>query len=213
MIDDDTVNNFVCESIIRNEKFSDDIISFEWAEDALNYLKDQAEKGVSHFPDLIFLDINMPVMNGYETAAALKKEWPKIKVLALSMYDTEFNIIKMLKAGARGYVLKDAEPKELQKALNTIFEEGFYHSELVTGKMHKQVKVEEKVTELSFTAKEEQFLSHCCSELTYKDIAELMNVSPRTVDGYREILFAKLDVKTRTGLVLYAIKSGIVNIA
>ena len=123
------------------------------------------------------------------------------------------HFIKMLKAGARGYVLKDAEPKELQKALNTIFEEGFYHSELVTGKMHKQVKVEEKVTELSFTAKEEQFLSHCCSELTYKDIAELMNVSPRTVDGYRDILFAKLDVKTRTGLVLYAIKSGIVNIA
>ena len=72
-------------------------------------------------PDICILDINMPVMNGYETAAALKKEWPKIKVLALSMYDTEFNIIKMLKAGARGYVLKDAEPKELQKALNTIF--------------------------------------------------------------------------------------------
>lgn len=95
-------------------------------------------KKVAQPPDICILDINMPLMNGYETAAALTKEWPAIKILALSMYDTEFNIIKMLKAGARGYVLKDAEPKELQKALNTIYEDGFYHSELVTGKMHKQ---------------------------------------------------------------------------
>ncbi|WP_161890897.1 response regulator [Pontibacter russatus] len=65
LVDDDTVNNFVCESIIRNEKFSDEVISFEWAEDALKYLQEQAQKGEEYFPDLIFLDINMPGMDGW----------------------------------------------------------------------------------------------------------------------------------------------------
>lgn len=163
-------------------------------------------RSAKKLPDICILDINMPVMNGYETAEKIKQEWPQLKVLALSMLDTEFNIIKMIKAGARGYVLKDAEPKELQKALIAVHKEGFYHSDLVTSRLRM------KDGPLSLTDKEELFLSFCCSELTYRDIAERMNVSPRTVDGYRDILFAKLDIKSRTGLAIYAIKSGLVTI-
>lgn len=166
---------------------------------------------VEKLPDLCIVDINMPVLNGYETVGLIRKEWPEMKMLALSMYDTEFNIIKMIRAGADGYVLKDAEPRELQKAIMAIEEEGFYHSELVSGRALKTHG--DKGIKLHFTEKEEQFLSYCCSELTYKDIAEKMNVSPRTVDGYRDTLFAKLDIKTRTGLAIYAIKSGLANIA
>lgn len=165
-------------------------------------------------PDICILDINMPVMNGYETAKAIKTKWPNVKILALSMYDTEFNIIKMIRAGADGYVLKDAEPNELQKALITIHTNGYYHSELISGRILRAsaAGAEEKVVKLSFTDKEEQFLSLTCSEFTYREIAEMMRVSPRTVDGYRDTLFAKLNIKTRTGLAIYAIKSGIANI-
>ncbi|WP_276132708.1 response regulator transcription factor [Polluticoccus soli] len=163
-------------------------------------------RSAKKLPDICILDINMPVMNGYETAEKIKAEWPNMKILALSMLDTEFNIIKMLKAGAGGYILKDAEPKELQKALLAIYSDGFYHSELVTSRLRV------KEGPLSLTDKEETFLGYCCTELTYRDIAERMNVSPRTVDGYRDILFAKLDVKSRTGLAMYAIKSGLVTL-
>jgi DNA-binding NarL/FixJ family response regulator len=157
-------------------------------------------------PEICVLDINMPEMNGYETAEKIKAEWPQIKILALSMLDTELNVIKMIKAGAGGYILKDAEPKELQKALLAVHNDGFYHSDLVSTRMrHREGP-------LSLTEKEETFLGFCCTELTYRDIAERMNVSPRTVDGYRDILFAKLDVKSRTGLAIYAIKSGIVTL-
>jgi two-component system invasion response regulator UvrY len=164
-----------------------------------------------HLPDICILDINMPVLNGYETAPLIRKEWPEMKMLALSMYDTEFNIINMIRAGADGYVLKDAEPRELQKALTAINEEGFYHSELVSGRALRGHS--DRTAKLHFTDKEEQFLSYCSSDMTYKDIAEIMNVSPRTVDGYRDTLFAKLDIKTRTGLAIYAIKSGLAKIA
>jgi two-component system invasion response regulator UvrY len=164
-----------------------------------------------NLPDICILDINMPILNGYETAPLIRKEWPEMKMLALSMYDTEFNIIKMIRAGADGYVLKDAEPRELQKALMAIDQEGFYHSELVSGRALRGHS--DKTVKLHFTDKEEQFLSYCSSDMTYKDIAEIMNVSPRTVDGYRDTLFAKLDIKTRTGLAIYAIKSGLAKIA
>lgn len=164
-------------------------------------------------PDICIIDINMPVMNGYETARAIKKAWPEVKILALSMYDTEFNVIKMIRAGADGYVLKDAEPAELEKALNTIYTEGYYHSELISGRVLKAAApVKEERNKVNITDKEEQFLSYTCSDFTYREIAEMMCVSPRTVDGYRDTLFAKLNIKTRTGLAIYAIKSGLVNI-
>lgn len=161
-------------------------------------------------PDIYILDINMPVMNGYETAAELKKRFPKSKILALSMYDTEMSIIRMLRCGASGYVLKDADPSELNTAIQNIYTQGLYHSDLVTGRMLRAINENKSIELLS--AKEIQFLSLCCKELTYKEIADIMCISPRTVDGYREALFIKLDIKSRTGLIVYAIKTGIFSI-
>lgn len=162
-------------------------------------------------PHVCVVDINMPEMNGYETTAAIKKEWPQIKVLALSMYDTELNIIRMLRSGANGYVLKDSDPAELHQAINKVHKEGFYCSELVTGRMLNAMHNDEKDPE-EISDRELQFLEFCGSELTYKEIAEKMYLSPRTIDGYRENLFRKLNITTRTGLVMYAIKAGIVTV-
>ncbi len=157
-------------------------------------------------PQVILMDINMPVMDGYETTKWLKANHPGIKVLALSMFEDDKAIIRMVKCGASGYVLKESKPRELLEAIKTIYAKGVYINELVSGKLLRSVTSED-VPEL--TKKELEFLKLCCSELTYKEIADLMFVSPRTVDNYREALFQKLNLKSRTGLVLYAIQSEI----
>ena len=170
-----------------------------------------------NLPDLVLLDINMPVMDGYETALWIKRNHPDIKVLALSMYDDENAVIRMLKNGARGYILKDTEPSELKMAIDAILQKGFYYSEMVTGRLIHSISGLDDESHnsqqvLHLTEREIEFLKLACSEMTYKEIADKMYLSPRTVDGYRDTLFQKLEIKTRTGLVIYAIKNGIVQI-
>jgi DNA-binding NarL/FixJ family response regulator len=157
------------------------------------------------------MDISMPVMDGVQTTEWLKKNLPGIRVLALSMMDDDTSVIRMIRAGARGYVLKDVEPRELRKAIRDIAEKGYYYSELVSGKViqslqgNEETKPAEQIARL--TDREMEFLKLCCSELSYKQIANTMHVSPRTVDGYRDSLFEKLEAKSRVGLVLYAVKT------
>lgn len=169
-------------------------------------------------PDVALLDINMPEMDGYETARWIKKNRPEIRVLALSMYDDENAIIRMLKNGARGYILKDCEPGELKAAIEALIEKGYYYSEMVTGRLihsinHLDEPEHSTVKEvLGLNQREIEFLKLCCTEMTYKEIADKMCLSPRTIDGYRDALFEKLNLKSRVGLVLFAIKTGIVKV-
>ena len=164
-------------------------------------------------PNIVLLDINMPVMDGYATAAWIKTNYPEIKVLALSMYDDEEAIIKMLKNGARGYILKDSHPSELKAAIESLASKGFYYSEMVTGRLMRTIMDENgKAGEDGLSERESEFLKLAATEMTYKEIAEQMHLSPRTIDGYRDALFEKLSIKSRVGLVLYAIKNGIVKI-
>jgi two-component system invasion response regulator UvrY len=176
-----------------------------------------AKLDAKQLPDMVLLDINMPEMDGYETAQWIKTNHPDVKVLALSMYDNETSIIRMLKCGARGYILKDSEPAELKAAIHALMDKGFYYSDLVSGKlMHAINKMDDESGDLKslvpLNDRETDFLKYSCTELTYKEIADKMFVSPRTIDGYRDTLFEKLHVKTRVGLVMYAIKNGIVNV-
>jgi DNA-binding NarL/FixJ family response regulator len=166
-------------------------------------------------PDIVLLDINMPDMDGYETALWLKRNHPEIRILALSMYDTDNSILRMLKNGVKGYILKDIEPAELRLALESVIHKGFYYSEMVTGKLIHTINTldipEYRTCQmLTLNDRELEFLKLACTESTYKEIAEQMYLSPRTIDGYRDTLFEKLNVRTRVGLVLYAIRNGIV---
>ena len=161
-------------------------------------------------PDVCLLDINMPEMNGFETAKKIKELWPDINILAVSVYDSEFNVLGMLRAGAGGYILKDTQPQVLRVAIESLHKNGFYHSELVTGKiLHQFMTKPKEQSSVELNENELLFLKHCCSELTYKEIADLMKISHRTIDGYRDQLFLKLNIKSRTGLVLYALKTGV----
>ena len=159
---------------------------------------------------LVLMDINMPIMDGYAATRYVKKEHPHINVLALSMHEDENAIIGMLKAGAGGYVLKGSTPAELVSAIKALIDKGFYINEMVSGRLLFSLKQDEPKPLI--TEKELTFLQHCSTEFTYKEIADLMNISPRTVDNYRESLFAKLNIKTRTGLVVYGIKHNLIKI-
>lgn len=170
------------------------------------------EELVKHFesgnpgPDIILLDMRMPVMNGMETMEWLKANKPEQRVLALTVDQEDETIIKMLRLGCRGYLLKDIEPEELEHALNAIKENGYYSNQTISDALsHEERK--QKYEEL--TDREMEFLNYACSELTYKQVAEEMHLSPKTVDNYRESLFGKLQVKSRVGLVIFAIKEGI----
>ncbi len=160
--------------------------------------------------DICLLDINMPEMDGHATIQVLKQEWPEIKVLVLSIYNDDYNIIRMLRNGANGYILKTCTPDELHQALNAVHQLGFYHSELVNEHLLHLLQGKHTKTVNMLSDKDYEFLSYCCSELTYKEIAEIMKLSPRTVEGYRDTLCEKLGVKSRTGLVMYAMRIGVV---
>ncbi len=195
------------------DSFGDYEVLFE--ADNGNHFIDQIKKNGE--PSLVLMDINMPQMDGYATAQWLKQHHPLVNVIALSMYDNENAIIRMFKAGAKGYILKDSEPPELKKALDSVHQKGYYYSELVTGRLiHSINKLDDAHSDvknlIELNDRELDFLKLACTEMTYKEIAEKMFLSPRTIDGYRDALFEKLQMKTRVGLVMYAIKNGIVTI-
>jgi len=169
----------------------------------------------SRLPDIILLDINMPEMDGYDTACWLRRNFPEIKVLVLSMYDTDSAIVRMLKNGAKGYVLKDIDAGVLKVALDSVLEKGFYYTDMVTGKLIHTISTlddpEMRMRRLlALNERELEFMKLVCTEWTYKEIADRMYLSPRTIDGYRDALFEKLNVRTRVGLAMYAVRSGIV---
>jgi two-component system, NarL family, invasion response regulator UvrY len=169
----------------------------------------------SNSPDLVLMDINMPDMDGFETTLWLKENHPLVNVIALSMFDDESSIIRMLKNGARGYILKDINPAELKQAINSVMTKGFYYSDLVSGSLlHSVAQGQGSDTinsVLGLKDREIEFLKLVCTEMTYKEISDKMNLSPRTIDGYRDDLFQKLGVKSRVGLVLFSIKCRIVS--
>lgn len=164
------------------------------------------------FPDVVLMDINMPIKNGIETTAELTQDYPNLKVIALTMEDHEGTIIKMLKAGAKGYLLKDMSPDILFDAIDIVHKKGIFYTDLVTQSLLK-IKTEEKFMETlndALKERELEFIRLACSELTYREIADQMFVSPRTVDGYRDSVFVKLNVKSRVGIVMFAIKHNII---
>jgi DNA-binding NarL/FixJ family response regulator len=166
-------------------------------------------------PDILLMDIAMPGMDGYAVTAWVRDHLPGIRVLALSTMDGETAIIRMIRSGARGYVLKDANPDELKKAFDDLLGLGYYYNDLVSRKIIQSVHLfaeDERNIDAGdrLSDRETLFLQLICSERTYADIAREMFVSERTVDGYRDGLFRKLHIGSRVGLVLYAIRNGIV---
>lgn len=165
------------------------------------------------FPDIILLDINMPVMNGFQTMDWMQQYHPEIPVLALTINDDDASVINMLRRGVRGYLLKTSDSEELVAAMETILKRGFYSSEIASARLlNNIVKRNGKVLQdMELKERELEFLKLACTDDTYVQIADKMCLSPKTVDHYREALFEKFNVRSRVGLVLFAIKNKLVS--
>lgn len=165
-----------------------------------------------HSPDIILLDVNMPVMDGVASARVLADRYPSTKLVALSMKDDDTTIINMLKSGCCAYLVKDIHPDELEKALEEINTKGFYNADSVNIRYRRLIVQSQKNSEVKFSDREMAFLKLSCSDKTYKQIASEMNLAERTIDGYREALFEKLNVQSRVGMAMEAIRRQLVSI-
>jgi len=157
-------------------------------------------------PDMMLIDVNMPLMDGIETTKWLNASYPAMQLIALSMNDKDRAIIDMFKAGCCAYLLKDTHPTELEKAMKEVRTKGYYNADASNVNFRRLLLKADEKPEIVMTIKETQFLNYACSELTYKQIAVEMNLSERTIDGYRESLFEKFNVQSRVGLCLEAIR-------
>jgi DNA-binding NarL/FixJ family response regulator len=166
----------------------------------------------SALPHIMLIDVEMPVMNGVETAKWLHQAHPTIKLVALSMNDKEQTVIDMIKAGCCSYLLKDTHPDELESALKEIHEKNYYNSWINKTNLLQLLLSNQTETAFQISEQEREFLQLATSDLTYKQIADAMNLSGRTIDGYRESLFTKLHAQSRTGMVLEAIRRGLVKV-
>jgi len=166
-------------------------------------------------PQLAILDLNMPEMDGFETCLWLQKNHPDVRVVILTMYDSEIALIRLLQVGVRGFLKKDVHPAELKEALISVAENGYYYTNKATGKLasffQKNHLNQTSIEKALLNEKEMEFLKLASTDLTYKEIAQRMKLTPRAIDGYRDTLFDKLEVKSRVGLAIFAVKTGIVS--
>lgn len=206
IIDDHTLIANALSSIISNFNQFEVLYVCENGADLQEKLKSKPA------PNIVLLDITMPIMNGFETAKWLKATHPNILVMALSMQDDEQSLIKMIKNGSKGYMLKNVHPTDLEKALNNLVENGHYFPEWAASKVFTSIHEDtiDASSKLNLSDREVEFLKYTVTEMTYKQISEKMFCSPRTVENYRDNLFEKLELKTRVGLAVYALKNGYV---
>lgn len=168
-------------------------------------------KSAAQLPDLCILDIYMPQMNGYDALVELRKRWPDLKVLVLTGHNTEYYLIKMIRAGANGYMLKSSSLSELERALLSVHQHGHFYSDAISQKFVRMVSRGE-LTVPEISDKEADILRYCCTDMSYVQIAEKMGITPKSVEHWRESLFKKLKVSSRSGLVMFAVQFGLVEI-
>jgi DNA-binding NarL/FixJ family response regulator len=162
--------------------------------------------------DILLVDVNMPVMNGPTTARVVAGQYPLMRTVALSMKDDDLSIIGMLKAGCCAYLLKDIHPDELERALIEVYTKGFYNGDAANVNYRRLIVSAQREEQMKLTEKELKFLRLASSDLTYKQIANQMYLSERTIDGYRESLFEKMKVQSRVGMVLEGLRSGLISL-
>jgi DNA-binding NarL/FixJ family response regulator len=168
-------------------------------------------------PDVIITDIKMPVMDGIEATRILSDRFPHIGIIALSMFDEDNLVVDMLEAGAKGYLIKNAPKHEIFEAIKTVYKKGTYYCHHTSNRLAQMIAKSKfnpykKIPKIEFTERETEIIKLICAELSNKEMASHLNLSIRTVEGYRDKIQEKMDVKNAAGIVIYAIKNGIFKI-
>lgn len=183
--------------------------------DLMDYL---TRANTAELPDLLLLDLTMPQMDGFECITWVRSHYPQIRTIVLSMRTDDSTLIRSLRLGACSYLTKDISPSDLKVAIDSIWEKGYYYPDPVATKLVQnltsdgaQQPLEITAASVTFSDRERQFLRLACTEMTYSEIARSMELSARTIDGYRDALFSKLHVTSRVGLAMWAVRNGILN--
>jgi DNA-binding NarL/FixJ family response regulator len=193
---------------LSSDENLDIILEADNGEDLLKELE-------SFSPDVILMDLKMPVMDGMEATKAVRKKYPAIKVLVVTMYEDDKFIIHLMENGANGYLLKNAEPEEIKKSIYAVHENGYYFNDLVNKALLKKLILKNNFKpsfnqNIDLTERELQVLKLICEEKTAAEIGKEIFLSPRSVEGIRQRLIEKIGVRNTAGLVMFAIKNGVV---
>lgn len=165
--------------------------------------------------DVIIMDLKMPGMDGMEATKVVRKKYPDIKVLVVTMYDDEKFIVHLMENGANGYLLKNADSTEIRRAIYAVHETGYYFNDLVNKALIKKLVIKANIKpsfkeDIAFSERELQVLHLICEEKTNTEIGQQIFLSPRSVEGIRQRLIEKVGVRNTAGLVLFAVRNGIV---
>lgn len=166
-------------------------------------------------PDVIITDIKMPVMDGIEATKKIIERFPDMGIIGLSMYDDDELIVEMLEAGAKGYLIKNAGKEQITEAIKTVYNNDPYYCKTTSNKLTSMIAKSrfnpyKKTVKIEFTEREKEIIEQICKEMTNKEIGDKLFLSVRTVEGHRLKILEKMNVKNTVGLVVYAIKNGIV---
>src|SRR6195952_2315083 len=165
-------------------------------------------------PDVILLDIQMPIMDGIQTLPEIRKDYPHVKVIILSMHNDHSMISKLMEIGANSYLTKNSDSENIYSAIRTCYEQEFYFNELTNKALLTGLRTRKTDAmvpqDANLTEKETTILKMMCEEKTTKEIADLVDISPRTVEAIRDKLKSKTGAKSMAGLVMYAVKNGII---
>jgi DNA-binding NarL/FixJ family response regulator len=167
-------------------------------------------------PDVILMDLRMPLKDGIETTKIVSKQYPHIYVLVLSMHEDERFVSHMMENGANGYLLKNAEPQEIRRAIMDVHEKGYYLNNFVNRILIKKAHAKQKslpslTNDITISDKEKEVLQFICMEFTAQEIAQKMNISPRTVEAIKDRLMERFGSKNTAGLVFFAVKNNLVD--
>lgn len=204
--DHQLITQALAKMILENPNFSV-VMTAKNGQDFLDQLEN-----AEYLPEVVLMDVNMPLKNGIITTNECLEKYPNIKIIALTMEDNDKTIIKMLKAGCKGYLLKDMPTNILFEAIECVKNKGSFYTDNITERLLK-IKQDEKDAKMLFNNLKEsevEFIKLACTDLTYKEIAGVMQLSHRTIDGYRDSVFAKLNVKSRIGLAIYAMTNNFI---
>lgn len=164
-------------------------------------------------PDIALIDVEMKTMNGITVATTIQERYPSVKMAALSQREDDYTIIKMIRAGCCAYLIKNSmDFDQLENAILEINTQGYYNADAININHRRLLTKTMQEEDLKITDREREFLQLACSDLAYKQVADKMNLSERTIDGYRENLFSKLNVHTRVGMVLEGLRRGVISI-
>jgi DNA-binding NarL/FixJ family response regulator len=212
LVDDEELFRKGISFLLQRETNIDVVFEASNGLELIDYLKNS-----NNYPDIILMDLKMPLLNGVEATKIIHKEFPVIKIIALTSYNTDSFIANMINVGASSYLVKNATPAEMILTVNEVADKGFYYNELVMQVIHQEIistsqSAKSKLDEDFLTNREREVLELICKQLSTAEIADKLNISPRTVEGHRNNLILKTQSKNMAGLVVFAIQNKIVNI-